>query len=109
MAENREVDIWGKTSYYNYSFETLVENQYKSDKTLFSINFLIPEISDTLKCSPTKNFGTVRQKISTENLDTPPFLIHELFRYRKFCETETEGFPYEVSRFCETTNFHRKS
>ena len=38
--------------------------------------------------------------ISTENLDTPlPPLIHELFRYRKFCETETEGFPYEVSRF----------
>ena len=63
MAESREVDNWGKTSYYNYSFETLVENQYKSDITLFSINFLIPEISDTLKeGSPTKYFGTVRQK-----------------------------------------------
>ena len=39
MAENREVDIWGKTSYYNYSFETLNETQYKSDITLLSKNF----------------------------------------------------------------------
>ena len=39
MAENREVDIWGKTRYQNYSFETLVETQYKSDIALFSINF----------------------------------------------------------------------
>ena len=36
-----------------------------------SLTFSIPEISETLKDSFTKFFGTVRQKILTENRDTP--------------------------------------
>ena len=99
MAESREVDIWGKTSNYNYSFETSVENQYKSDITLFSINFLIPEISDTLKGSPTKNFGTVRQKISTENLDTPPFLSMNFFDTGNFVNQKQKGSPTKFLGF----------
>ena len=46
-------------------------------------HFLILEISETLKGSFTKFFGTVRQKILTEYLDTslPPLI--QTFRYAK--------------------------
>ena len=40
--------------------------------TNYHQHFLIPEISETLKDSPTNFFGTVSQKISMEDLDTPP-------------------------------------
>ena len=61
--------------------------------TVYPYHFLMPETSETLKGSFTMYFGTVRQKISTENLDTPPSpLIHKLFRYRKFSETQRRRF-----------------
>ena len=72
--------------------------------TIYPQHFLIPEISETLKGSPTKIFGTVRQKIVILPPPTPP-LIHKFFRYQKFCETE--GTPYEVFRSCETKNFRQ--
>ena len=37
--------------------------------------FSVPETNATVKYSPTEIFGTVRQKISTENLDAPPPLL----------------------------------
>ena len=41
--------------------------------TIYPKHFSIPEISETLRGSPTEIFGTVRRKkISTEKLDTPP-------------------------------------
>ena len=39
--------------------------------TIYPSHLSIPEISETLRGSPTKIFGTVRQKILTENRDTP--------------------------------------
>ena len=54
----------------------------------------MPEIIETLKGSFTMFFGTVRQKISTEKLDTPPPPpIHKLFGYRKFSETQHRRLP----------------
>ena len=62
--------------------------------TLLSIKFFDPRIRDTLKGSPTKSFGTVRQKKSlTENRDTPslpppppppPLLSIKFFDTRNF-------------------------
>ena len=46
--------------------------------TIYPSQFLIPEISETLKGSYTKIFGAVRQKILTEKRDTPLF-IHKTF------------------------------
>ena len=48
------------------------------------------------------------KKRLTENRDTPslpypPPLIHKIVRYQKF--RETQGFPYEVLRYCETRKF----
>ena len=48
-------------------------------KSQYSLLFLIqnisiPEKSEIRKGSPTKFFGTVRQKNSTENLDPPPHI-----------------------------------
>ena len=35
-------------------------------------------------------------------LPTSAPFIHKIFRYQKF--SETEGFPYEISRYCERKN-----
>ena len=66
----------------------------------------MPEISETLKGSFTKFFGTLRQKIFDGNLwypllsinffDTPTFLKH----WRD---------AHEIFRHCETKNFRRKN
>ncbi len=61
----------------------------------YPYTFSLPETfwNTAQKGSPTKFFGTVRQKIFDENLDTPPSpLIHKLFRYRKFSETHRRMF-----------------
>ena len=73
--------------------------------TIHPLHFLMPEISETLKGSFTKFFGTVRQKIFDGNLwypllcikffDTPNFLRH----WRD---------AHEIFRHCETKNFRRK-
>ena len=45
------------------------------------------------KGSPTEFFGTERQNISTENLDTPPSpLIHNFYRFQNLCEIQN-GSP----------------
>ena len=57
-------------------------------------HFSIPEISETLRGSPTKIFGTVRQKIfDGKSWYSPPPLIRKLFRYRKFFETQHRRAP----------------
>ena len=50
--------------------------------------FSIPEINATVKDSPTDISALWEKKFSTLNLDTSPRLIHKLFPYRKFSETE---------------------
>ena len=74
--------------------------------TIYPQHFLMPEISETLKGSFTKLFGTVRQKIfdgktwyplvSIKFFDTPNFLRH----WRD---------AHEIFRHCETQNFRRKN
>ena len=75
-----------KTSYYNFSFETLVETQYKSDITLFSINFFDTRSFLKHRRVPLRNDSVLPDKtISTENRDTRPlfhpyhFSISEIF------------------------------
>ena len=79
------------------------------DITLLSINFLTPEISESLKCSFTKCFGNARQKISTENLETPSFpLIHNFFWYQNFCKTQ-KGSRTKSSVTVRQQIFYEKS
>ena len=83
---------------------------------IYPLHFSIPEISETLNGSATYFFGTVRQKIfDGKILIPPPFLppspppvIHKLFRYRKFSETQLNGFLYEMFQCSETKQFRRK-
>ena len=65
--------------------------------TIYPQHFSIPEISETLKGSPTKSFGAVRQKTFDGNSWYPPF-IHKLFRHRPefFWNTSQKGSPFEV-------------
>ena len=73
--------------------------------------FSVPEINVTVKDSPTEIFGNVRQKISTENLDTPlppPLLSINFFATGNFLKHSTEGFTYKIFRHCETKNFRWK-
>ena len=63
---------------------------------LLSINFSLPEIfwNTAQKVSTTKFFGTVRQKVfDGKSWYSPPPLIHKLFRYRKFSETQHRRLP----------------
>ena len=46
----------------------------------------------------------IRRKIVTP---IPPPIMHEIFRYQKF--SETEEFSYEMFWYCETRIFQRKS
>ena len=48
--------------------------------TFFSLTFFQKIISETQKSSSTKCLGTVRRKLSTENRETPPPPLHEIFR-----------------------------
>ena len=69
--------------------------------------------SEIRKGSATNFFGTVRQKISTENLDTlslqPPLLSKSFLTTGKNLEHSTEGFLYKTFRYCETKQFRRKT
>ena len=57
--------------------------------TIYPQQFLIPEISETLKGSYTKFFGTVRKIV------IPP-IMHKIFQYPKFSET-LKGCPRNFS------------
>ena len=63
--------------------------------SLIPIDFWYPEDCETLKYSPTKSFG---------NLDTPslPLSSQNFFDAGIFLKHSTEGFLYEVFRYCET-------
>ena len=53
--------------------------------------------------SPTKFFGTVRQKVLTENRDiSPPLLSLSFFETRNFQKHRSERFLYEIFRHFET-------
>ena len=69
--------------------------------------FRYPKLWHT-KDSPTKFFGTVRQKIFDGKSWYSPFLSINFFATGNFLKHSTEGFPYEISRHCETKNFRRK-
>ena len=73
-----------------------------------------PEVSETLKDSPTNFFGTVRQKIFDRKSwnsppPPPPLLSVNFFATGRFLKHSTEGFTYQIHRHCETKNFRRKN
>ena len=71
----------------------------------FFLNFLLLEIlwNTAHKGSPTKFFGTARQKIFYRKSSFSP-LRHKVFRYPKL----SEGFLYEMFWYCETKQVWRK-
>ena len=73
--------------------------------TIYSWRFLMPEISETLKGSFTKFFGTVRQKIFDGNL-WYPLLCIKVFDTPNFLRHWRDA--HEIFRHCETKNFLRK-
>ena len=79
--------------------------------TIYPKHFSTPAISEILRGSPTKFFGTVRQTIFDGNFrySPSPFLSINFFATRNFLKHSTEGFLYEMFRYCETKNFDRKS
>ena len=84
---------------FNYEIFRHCETKYKIFRRKILIlppsysNFSGTRNQCNSKRLPEEMFGTVRQKISTENLDsTPPPLLSKLFRYRKFSETQRRRF-----------------
>ena len=78
--------------------------------TIYPWHFLLPEIGETLKDSPTKIFGTVRQKIfDGKSWYSSPPLSSINFRYRKISETQHGRVPLWSFRYCETKEIDRKS
>ena len=58
---------------------------------------------------PLRKFLAMWDKIfSTENLDTPFLISIHFFSTGNFLEHSTEGFPYEVFRYCEKNQLRRK-
>ena len=57
-----------------------------------------------------RSFSVLWDKnISTENLDTtPPLLSINFFANGNFLRHSTEGFLYEIFRYCETKKFRHK-
>ena len=62
--------------------------------------------SETQKCSPTIFFGDVSQRISDGKRDNPHPFLSILFSIPDIF-WNTEGFPYEVFRSCDTKNFRQ--
>ena len=56
----------------------------------YAQNFSIPEIRETIKGSPAKSFGTVRQKEFRQNRGSP--IIQKNSRYENVSETQ-KGSP----------------
>ena len=61
-------------------------------------------VSEPQKRSSTKSFGTVRQNMF--DVQFTPF--YPEFHVIPYCFWNTGGFPHNVFRYCETTNFRRK-
>ena len=66
------------------------------------------ENDDTLKCSTTKVFGSVGQKILDRISWYSPFLFIDFFATGKILKHSTDRLLYEMVRHCETKNFSRK-
>ena len=73
--------------------------------TIYPQHFLIPEVSETLKGSFTKFFGTVRQKKIDGNL-WYPILCIKFFDTPNFLKHWRDA--HEVFRHCDTKKFRRK-
>ena len=59
--------------------------------------------------SPTKFFGTLRQKIFRQSTFKPlPLLCIFFFDTGSFLKHNTKGFPCESFQYCGTKNFRRK-
>ena len=69
--------------------------------------FPVPEINATIENSPTEIFGSVRQKNSTENLDSPPPLI-QTFSIPEISET-LKGSPTKFFGTVRQKNFDGES
>ena len=67
--------------------QTISTTTHDTHPLYYPSHFSIPEISETLKGSPAKVFGTLKQKNSTEDRDTPPPFMHENFQYYNFSQT----------------------
>ena len=77
---------------------------------LLSLIFFDTQISETLKGSPTKFFGNVRQKNFAESNDIPslPHLSINFFATLNFLKHSTERFLYEMIQYSEAKQFRRK-
>ena len=63
-----------------------------------------PKISERLNGSSTRFFGTVRQKIATENRDI--LLVQKFFRYPNFSETQ-KGSPTKLMGIVRQQKKHK--
>ena len=85
--------FWDTKVFFNEIFrysETKTSTENRDTPLPLIQTFSIPEIIATVKDSPTEIFGTVRQEFFDGKswYSPPPPLIHKLFRYRKFSETQ---------------------
>ena len=71
-------------------------------------NFRYQKVSETQKGSSTKCFGTVRQKIFDKKSLYPPSSYPWKFSIPEILG-DTEGFFYEIFRYCETKNYSTKN
>ena len=101
--------IWNTERFSTKSFGTMrPKNRLRivmPTHFLFLNIFRLKKISETQMGSSTKRLGTVRQKLSTENRETPPPPMHENFRLENFWNTKR--FPYEIFRFWEPKKLTR--
>ena len=64
------------------------------------------EIRETIKDTTTKIFGTkTNLNFRRKKPDTPPSYPRTFSLMEIFLKYSTEWFPYEVFRYCETTNY----
>ena len=73
----------------------------------YPYDFSVPDFSETQKGSTTKNFGKVRQKFLKKNRDKPRLLLSKKFAKSKVFRN-TEMFPHEIFRHCETKKYQQR-
>ena len=76
--------------------------------TIYPLHFSIAKISETLKGSPAKIFGTVTRKTFDGNFRYSPLFSINLFATGNFLKHIREGFTQKLFRHCETKNFLKK-
>ena len=109
VKQRRVPLLWDKN--FRYSETKTFRRRNLIPPSLMHKIFRYPKLFDTPKCSPTKFFGTLRQKIFEGVFDTAPyptFLSIIFFRYQKFSETKKGS----LTKFFGTVRqqvFYRKS